>query len=61
MKHSAEREAFDGLFNHVLSVSHEEVKRREEAYRKQADANPRKRGPKRKDKPSASDHEGDAL
>lgn len=53
MKHSAEREAFDGLVNHVLSVSHEEIKRREAAYRKRADANPRKRGPKRKVKPPA--------
>jgi hypothetical protein len=52
MKHSAEREAFDGLVNHVLSVSHEEMKRREAAYKKQADANPRKRGPKRKAKPT---------
>lgn len=48
MKHSAEREAFEGIVSRVLSVSHEEIKRREEAYRKQADANPRKRGPKRK-------------
>jgi hypothetical protein len=51
MKHSAEREAFDALVGRVLSVSHEEIKRREAAYKKQADANPRKRGPKRKVKP----------
>jgi hypothetical protein len=53
MKHSAEREAFDGLVNQVLSVSHGEIKRREAEYRKRADANPRKRGPKRKLKPTA--------
>jgi len=38
----------------VLAVSREEMKRREEEYRKRADANPKKRGPKRKVKPSAS-------
>ena len=47
MRHSAEREAFDELVSHVLSVSHEEMKRREAEYKKRADANPRKRGPKR--------------
>ena len=52
MRHSAEREAFDELVSHVLSVSHEEMKRREAEYKKRADANPRKRGPKRKGKPS---------
>jgi hypothetical protein len=54
MKQSSEFEAFDALVGKVLSVSHEELKRREAEYRKQADANPRKRGPKRKVKPSAS-------
>jgi hypothetical protein len=54
MKHSAEYEAFTNIVDRVLTVSHEEMKRREEAYRKHADANPRKRGPKRKVKPSAS-------
>lgn len=53
MKHSGEYEAFDALVGKVLSVSHEEIKRRESEYRKRADANPRKRGPKRKAKPSA--------
>ena len=52
MKHSAERNAFDNLVDRVLSVSHEEIKRREAEYKKRADANPRKRGPKRKVKPS---------
>lgn len=54
MKHSAEYEAFESLVNHVLSVPREEFLRREAEYKKQADANPRKRGPKRKVKPSAS-------
>ena len=56
MKHSAEFDAFDNLVGRLLSVSREEIKRRESEYRKHADANPRKRGPKRKVKPSASDH-----
>jgi hypothetical protein len=54
MNHSVEYKAFDALVSKLLSVSHEEIKRREEEYRKRADANPRKRGPKRKVKPSAS-------
>jgi hypothetical protein len=53
MKHSAERQGFDNLVDRVLSVSHEEIKRREAEYRKQANANPRKRGPKPKVKPPA--------
>jgi hypothetical protein len=57
MKHSAEYNAFTNLVDRVLSVSHEEMKRREAEYRKRADANPRKRGPKRKVKPSASARE----
>jgi hypothetical protein len=54
MKHSAEFEAFDKAVGHLLGVSKMEILRRESEYRKQADANPRKRGPKRKVKPSAS-------
>jgi hypothetical protein len=51
MKHSVEREAFDGLVNKVLSVSHEEIKRREVEY---ARTHPkRKRGRPPKVKPSA--------
>jgi hypothetical protein len=56
MKHSDERRAFDGLVDRVLSVSHEEIKRRESEYKKLADANPRKRGPKRKLKSPAQVH-----
>ena len=54
MKHSKEFEAFDALVGKVLSVSHEEIKRREAEYQKQAAQNPHKRGPKRKVKTSAS-------
>ena len=63
MKHSAEFQRFDKLVGDLLSVSHEEMKRRETEYRKQVDANPNRRGPKRGSKrkpkaaipPSASD------
>ena len=54
MKHSAEYDRFTRLVDQVLSVPREEMQRREAEYRKRADANPRKRGPKRKVKPSAS-------
>ena len=56
MKHSAEFKAFDNLVGQLLTVSHEEMQRREAEYRKQVDANPKRRGPKRKPMPSASDH-----
>ena len=63
MKHSAEYRKFTGLVDHLLTVSHEEMQRREAEYRKQVDANPKKRGPKRGSKkrkaatpPSASGH-----
>jgi hypothetical protein len=55
MKHSSEFKAFDNLVGHLLTVSREEMQRREAEYQKQVDANPRKRGPKRKVKPSVSD------
>jgi hypothetical protein len=54
MKHSTEYNTFTNLVDRVLTVSHEEIKRREAEYKKQADQNPHKRGPKRKVKPSAS-------
>ena len=53
MKHSAEYESFANLVDQVLAVPREEFLRREAEYKKQADANPRKRGPKRKVKPAA--------
>jgi hypothetical protein len=46
---SKEYAAFVALTKKVLSVPKSELLRREAEYRKQADANPRKRGPKRKD------------
>lgn len=57
MKHSPEYERFTSLVDQVLAVPREEILRREAEYKKQADANPRKRGPKRKQKavkPSSS-------
>jgi len=59
MKHSAEYRKFTNLVDHLLTVSHEEMQRREAEYRKQVDANPNRRGPKRKEQktvkpPSAS-------
>lgn len=56
MKHSAHHEAFLNLTDRVLGMSKEDLNRREAEYRKQVDANPRRRGPKRKavTPPSAS-------
>ena len=61
MKHSAEFEAFDAVVGKVLSVSREEILRREAEYKRRSDANPRKRGPKRKVKQPASVHAQDAT
>ena len=47
---------FDALVDSVLAVPHSLLKRRERAYRKKVDANPNRRGPKRKVNSSASDH-----
>jgi hypothetical protein len=63
MKHSAEYRKFNALVGRLLTVSHEEIQRREADYRKEVDANPNRRGPKRGSKrkrkaatpPSASD------
>jgi hypothetical protein len=44
---------FVGAMRTILSVSREEMARRESAYKKQAALNPRKRGPKSKS-PSSS-------
>ena len=63
MKHSAEYRKFTGLVDRLLTVSHEEIQKREAEYRKQVDANHNRRDPKRGSKkrkavtPSASDHE----
>ena len=62
MKHSAEYENFTNIVDRVLTVSREELQRREAEYQKQVALNPRKRGPKRKAvKPSASPAVGDHL
>jgi hypothetical protein len=45
---SEEFERFTAAVDTILSVPKTELKRREEEYRKRADANPRKRGPKPK-------------
>lgn len=48
---------FDALVDSVLAVPHSLLERRERAYRKKVEANPNRRGPKRKVKPTASsDH-----
>lgn len=58
MKHSAEYQKFTSLVDQLMTVSHEEMQKREAEYRKQVDANPHRRGPKRKVKPRPSaDHE----
>jgi hypothetical protein len=59
MKHSGEYQRFTKVVDAVLSISREEMLRREAEYRKQVDANPHRRGPKRGSKrkvkqPSAS-------
>jgi hypothetical protein len=43
---SKEFEAFTDLVDRVIAVPHSVIKERVEAHRKQADKNPRKRGPK---------------
>jgi len=48
MKLPGEYERFSALVDRVLSVPREELLRREAEYEKQANANPRKRGPKKK-------------
>jgi hypothetical protein len=48
---------FDALVGRVLSLSHSEIMRRESEYKKQSESNPKRRGPKRKSKPSVSGRE----
>ena len=55
MKRAREFDAFTELVDRVLAVPHSVVKERVEQHRKEADKNPRKRGPKGKaKKPSPS-------
>ena len=49
-KTSSEFDAFTRMVDKVLSVPKAEILRREAEYRKEADKNPRKRGPKPKAK-----------
>lgn len=62
MKHSTEYQTFTNLVDRVLSVPHAEIQRREAGYKKTVEANPKRRGPKRKIKQqsSASPVAGDA-
>jgi hypothetical protein len=41
-------ERFDALVSAVLATPHKLIERRQRAYRKKVDANPNRRGPKRK-------------
>lgn len=45
MKHSAERRAFDKLVGQVLSVSHDEIMRREAEYQRRMSQKPIRTGP----------------
>ena len=57
MKRSAHENAFLNLVDNVLGMSKEDLNRREAEYRKQVDANPYRRGPKRKAvKPPSASH-----
>lgn len=47
MKHSAEYRKFTGLVDHLFTVPHEQIQICEAEYRKEVDANPNRRGPKR--------------
>jgi hypothetical protein len=49
---------FQNAMKHVLAVPHTEIKARIDEHRKQVEANPNRRGPKRKAKPSASPARG---
>jgi len=52
-KRNAEFDKFTKLVDRVLAVPHAEIVRREQEYQKEAAQNPKRRGPKRKVKPSA--------
>lgn len=56
MKQPSEYKAFANLVSTILSISNEEIMRREAAYRVEVEANPKRRGPKRgsKRKPKKS-------
>jgi hypothetical protein len=51
---------FNALVNQVLTVPHSVIMQREAEYKRRSKANPNRRGPKPKAKPSASDRAADA-
>jgi hypothetical protein len=53
MKADSEYRSFAMLVDRVLSVPKTEILRREAEYQKQGEAKPKRRGPKRKIKPSS--------
>ncbi len=58
MKHSKEFVVFTELVDRVIAVPHSVIQKRVAEAREQADKNPRKRGPKKKKRPTltASSH-----
>jgi hypothetical protein len=60
-KPNPEFDAFTRTVDKLLSIPREELQRREKEYREQVARNPRKRGPKRKIKPSVSSDLGDGA
>jgi hypothetical protein len=54
MKHSDEYDTFTKMVDQVLAVPHSVIKERVDAHRKQANKNPRKRGPKPKTSSASS-------
>jgi len=52
MKHSKEFEAFTNLVDRVLAVPHSVIQTRVAEARELSDKNPRKRGPKKKKRPT---------
>jgi hypothetical protein len=59
-KPNPEFDAFTNTMDRLLAVPREEMQRREKEYRDQVAQNPRKRGPKKKVKASASHGPADA-
>ncbi|HKV53734.1 MAG TPA: hypothetical protein VJN94_03740 [Candidatus Binataceae bacterium] len=60
-KTNPEFDEFTRTVDKLLSVPREELQRREKEYREQVARNPRKRGPKKKLKSSASRDLGDGA
>jgi hypothetical protein len=56
MNRPKEFDVFTELVDRVVSVPHSVIQERVEKHRKEAEKNPRKRGPKKKAKPSSSGH-----